>query len=61
LLQFFDVSRNGFYAWLQRVESRFTIVTSQLLIEEWQDVIGDAIPDRLARNAYKINLRCESM
>lgn len=45
---------------------RATIATSQLPIEEWHDVIGDAtladaILDRLVHNAYKINLRGESM
>lgn len=46
--------------------SRSTLVTSQLPIEQWHDVIGDptladAILDRLVHNAYKINLRGESM
>ena len=46
--------------------SRATIATSQLPIEEWHAVIGDAtladaILDRLVHNAYKINLRGESM
>jgi len=45
---------------------RSTIATSQLPIEQWHDVIGDAtladaILDRLVHNAYKINLRGESM
>jgi DNA replication protein DnaC len=45
---------------------RSTIATSQLPIEEWHDIIGDAtladaILDRLVHNAYKINLRGESM
>jgi DNA replication protein DnaC len=45
---------------------RSTIATSQLPIEEWHNVIGDptladAILDRLVHNAYKINLRGESM
>ena len=45
---------------------RATIATSQLPIEEWHAVIGDptladAILDRLVHNAYKINLRGESM
>ena len=43
-----------------------TIATSQLPIEKWHDAIGDptladAILDRLVHNAYKINLRGESM
>ncbi len=46
--------------------SRSTLVTSQLPLEQWHDVIGDptladAILDRLVHNAYKINLRGESM
>ncbi|SFX81539.1 IS21-like element helper ATPase IstB [Marinospirillum alkaliphilum] len=45
---------------------RSTIATSQLPLEEWHGVIGDAtladaILDRLVHNAYKINLRGESM
>jgi len=45
---------------------RSTVATSQLPIEEWHGVIGDptladAILDRLVHNAYKINLRGESM
>ena len=45
---------------------RSTIATSQLPIEEWHGVIGDAtladaILDRLVHNAYKLNLRGESM
>jgi len=43
-----------------------TIATSQLPIEKWHDMIGDptladAILDRLVHNAYKINLKGESM
>ena len=46
--------------------NRATIATSQLPVEEWHAVIGDptladAILDRLVHNAYKINLRGESM
>jgi len=45
---------------------RATVATSQLPIEEWHGVIGDAtladaILDRLVHNAYKIDLRGESM
>ena len=45
---------------------RSTIATSQLPMGEWHNVIGDptladAILDRLVHNAYKINLRGESM
>jgi len=43
-----------------------TLVTSQLPINRWHDIIGDptladAILDRLVHNAYKINLKGESM
>ena len=43
-----------------------TIVTSQLPVESWHEYIGDptladAILDRLVHNAYKINLKGESM
>ncbi len=46
--------------------TRSTLVTSQLPIEKWHDVIGDptladAILDRLVHNAYKINLKGASM
>ena len=43
-----------------------TLVTSQLPIDTWHDYIGeptlaDAILDRLVHNAYRINLKGESM
>jgi DNA replication protein DnaC len=46
--------------------SRSTIVTSQLPIEHWHDLIGDptladAILDRLVHNAYRISLKGESL
>lgn len=46
--------------------SRSTIVTSQVPIEKWHDIIGDptiadAILDRLVHGAYKFNLDGESM
>ncbi len=46
--------------------NRSTVATSQLPIDQWHAVIGDptladAILDRLVHNAYKINLRGESM
>ena len=45
---------------------RSTLATSQLPVETWHDMIGDptladAILDRLVHNAYKINLKGESM
>ncbi len=49
-----------------RHDSRSTIVTSQLPLDQWHHIIGDptladAIMDRLVHNAYKINLKGESM
>lgn len=49
-----------------RHDMRSTIVTSQLPINKWHQIIGDptladAILDRLVHNAYKINLKGESM
>lgn len=46
--------------------SRATIITSQLPLDQWHAIIGDAtladaIMDRLVHNAYKINLKGESM
>lgn len=43
-----------------------TMITSQLPVEHWHEMIGnptfaDAILDRLIHNAYKINLKGESM
>lgn len=43
-----------------------TIIASQIPVEKWHEVIGnptlaDAILDRLIHNAYKINLKGESM
>jgi len=55
---------------LEVIESRNTtgsiIVTSQLPVEEWyayfkNPTLADAIMDRLIHNAYKINLKGESM
>jgi DNA replication protein DnaC len=49
-----------------RHDTRSTIVTSQLPLDKWHHIIGDptladAILDRLVHNAYKINLKGESM
>ena len=46
--------------------NRSTIVTSQLPVEHWHEVIGDhtladAILDRIVHSAYRINLKGESM
>jgi len=45
---------------------RSTLITSQFPVENWHELIGDptladAILDRLIHNAYKINLKGESM
>ena len=49
-----------------RHATRSTIVTSQMPVKQWHDIIGDptladAILDRLVHNAYNINLKGESM
>ena len=49
-----------------RYDRRATIVTSQLPVEHWHEALedptlADAILDRLVHNAYKMNLRGESM
>ena len=49
-----------------RYAARSTVVTSQLPIEKWHDLIGeptfaDAILDRLVHNAYKFRLKGGSM
>ena len=46
--------------------TRSTLATSQLPLEKWHEIIGDptltdANLDRLVHNAYKINLKGESM
>ena len=48
------------------VSARSTIVTSQLPLQKWHDLIGDptfadAILDRLVHNAHKLNLKGDSM
>ena len=49
-----------------RYATRSTLVTSQILIENWHDAIGDptfadAILDGLVHNAYKLKLKGGSM
>ncbi len=49
-----------------RYEAGSTLITSQLPIDAWHDVIGeptfaDAILDRLVHNAYRIDLDGQSM
>ena len=55
---------------LELLEDRYgvrsTLVTSQFPVEHWHELIGDptladAILDRLVHNAYKLNLKGESM
>lgn len=58
--------RNLLEIFEERYGFRSTIVTSQLPVNKWHDVIGDptladAILDRLVHNAYKITLKGESM
>ena len=49
-----------------RYGNRSTLVTSQLPLDQWHQVVGDptladAILDRLVHNAYRLELRGESM
>ncbi len=49
-----------------RYERRATIITSQIPVDRWYEIIGnptiaDAIMDRIAHNAYRIELAGESM
>jgi DNA replication protein DnaC len=49
-----------------RHDRRSTLVTSQLPVKHWHDILAnptlaDAILDRLVHNAYKIELKGESM
>ena len=49
-----------------RYDRRATLITSQLPLDQWHAAIGDrtvadAILDRLVHNAYKINLKGDSM
>ena len=55
---------------MEIVEDRYgagsTLITSQLPVEKWHDVIGeptfaDAILDRLVHNAYRVELNGPSM
>jgi DNA replication protein DnaC len=50
----------------ERYGRRSTILTSQVPIDKWHEIIGnptyaDAILDRLIHNAYRIELRGDSM
>ena len=49
-----------------RYDTRSIVITSQLPVEQWYEVIGeptlaDAIMDRVVHNAYRIELKGESM
>jgi len=49
-----------------RYDRRSTLITSQLPVKHWHDILADptladAIMDRLVHNAYKIELKGESM
>ncbi len=55
---------------MEVVEDRYgsgsTLITSQLPVEAWHEVIGeptfaDAILDRIVHNAYRLNLKGPSM
>jgi len=62
-----DEQRRDFLEIIEdRNHSRSTLITSQLPVDHWHKIIGDptladAILDRLVHNAYKINLKGESM
>jgi len=62
-----DTQRNDILEVIEdRYRVRSTIIISQIPIDKWHDVIGnptiaDAILDRITHNAYKINLKGESM
>ena len=67
LVPFDDHGRHDILEILEdRHNVRSTVVTSQLPVPHWHEMIGDptladAILDRLVHNAYKINLKGESM
>ena len=62
-----DENRRDLLALLEdRDDRRATLGTSPLPVEHWHEALGDppladAILDRLVPNAYKMNLRGESM
>lgn len=67
LYTFTDEARRDLLELLEdRCGKRSTLLTSQLPLEHWHEYIGDptladAILDRLVHDAYKINLKGESM
>lgn len=64
---FTEESRRDLLEFLEdRYQVRSTLITSQLPVEHWHEAIGhpalaDAILDRLVHNAYKLNMKGESM
>ena len=68
---YFDASSFGLFDnLLEVVEDRYgvrsTMITSQLPIDKWHDVVGDstiadAILDRLVHNAYRVFLQGDSL
>lgn len=62
-----DIERRDFLEIIEdRYNVRSTIVSSQIPVDKWHDVIGDptigdAICDRLIHNSYKLKLTGESM
>jgi DNA replication protein DnaC len=67
LSKFTEEQRKDFLEIMEdRYEARSTIITSQLPVSSWHQVIGestvaDAILDRLVHNSYRVELEGESM
>lgn len=67
LIPFGDQERRYLFEIMEdRTGKKSVIIASQLPIERWYDIIGDptladAILDRMVHNAYRINLKGESM
>lgn len=67
LSNFTDDQRRDFLEVMEdRYEMKSTLITSQLPVKSWYDVIGestvaDAILDRLVHNSYRIELKGESL
>jgi DNA replication protein DnaC len=67
LAAFTDHNRRDLLEILEdRYERRSTLVTSQFPVEQWHELLGDAtladaILDRLVHNAYRVQLKGESM
>ena len=61
-----DQRRDLFEIVEDRYERRSTVVTSQIPVDRWYEIIGnptitDAVLDRLVHNAYRIELSGESL